>query len=208
MFCSNAIQPHTSVYSGVCCVNTIIPPAQQNSTHDFTAAFPAIATLNRPRCQTDTSGYYTTCATLEGIHAPEAPPAHTRYQRHTGRCTAQHSRPIIIRYIRAQTIPAAAGQLLPSADRWQVLTRCQQYRPGAPAEGSARRGFDASHARRLVVWHRVNYHGGRSGTLHRRGSPAAGGRPGRAARNHWRLPPHIFSGFRPIANRGRQMTTV
>lgn len=26
----------------------------------------------------------------------------------------------------------------------------------------------------------------------------------RAARNHWRLPPHLFSGFRPIANRGQQ----
>lgn len=26
----------------------------------------------------------------------------------------------------------------------------------------------------------------------------------RAARNHWRLPPYLFSGFRPIANRGQQ----
>ena len=26
----------------------------------------------------------------------------------------------------------------------------------------------------------------------------------RAARNHWRLSPHLFSGFRPIANRGQQ----
>nr|DAW19806.1 MAG TPA: hypothetical protein [Caudoviricetes sp.] len=25
-----------------------------------------------------------------------------------------------------------------------------------------------------------------------------------AARNHWRLSPHLFSGFRPIANRGQQ----
>ena len=36
----------------------------------------------------------------------------------------------------------------------------------------------------------------------RRGSPAAGVR--RAARNHWRLSPQIFSGFCPIANRGQQ----
>lgn len=28
--------------------------------------------------------------------------------------------------------------------------------------------------------------------------------PGTAARNHWRLPPYLFSGFRPIANRGQQ----
>ena len=26
----------------------------------------------------------------------------------------------------------------------------------------------------------------------------------RAARNHWRLAPHLFSGFRPIANKGEQ----
>ena len=38
-----------------------------------------------------------------------------------GRCTGQHRPPIIIRYIRGQTMPAAAGQLLPCADRWQVL---------------------------------------------------------------------------------------
>ncbi len=36
----------------------------------------------------------------------------------------------------------------------------------------------------------------------RRGSPAAGAR--RAARNYWRLSPQLFSGFRPIANRGQQ----
>lgn len=38
--------------------------------------------LNRPRYQTDTSGYNTTCATLERITAPGRPPAHTRYHRH------------------------------------------------------------------------------------------------------------------------------
>ena len=39
----------------------------------------------------------------------------------------------------------------------------------------ARRGLDASHARRLEVWHRVSGQGWRSGTLHPAGSPAAGG---------------------------------
>ena len=86
----------------------------------------------------------------------------TRYHRHTGRCTAQHSRPIIIRYVRgcniSQTTQSRRGQLLPSADRWQVLTRCQQYRPGAPAEGSASQPVQ-----------------GQPGTSTRRGNPAAGG---------------------------------
>ena len=95
----------------------------------------------RPRYQTDTIGYNTACATLERITAPGRHPTHTRYQRHAGRCTVQHSRPIIIRHIRwcsiPQTMQARRGQLLPCVDRWQVLTRCQPYRPGAPAEGSA-----------------------------------------------------------------------
>lgn len=45
-----------------------------------------------------------------------------QYQRHAGRYTGQHIRPIIIMYIRgAQTMPARRGQLLPSVDCWQVL---------------------------------------------------------------------------------------
>ena len=60
----------------------------------------------------------------------------------------------------SQTMPAAAGLLLPCADRWQVLTRCQQYRHGAPSEGSAVRA-------------------GRSGTLHPAGQSSSRGRGGR-----------------------------
>lgn len=81
--------------------------------------------LNRPRYQTDKSGYNTTCATLEGIHAPRRPPQIPDTTATPGRCTGQHRPPIIIMYIRgcsiSQTMPAAAGQLLPCADRWQVL---------------------------------------------------------------------------------------
>ena len=97
-----------------------------------------------------------------------------------GRCTGQHRRPIIIRYIRGCSIPqtmlARRGLLPLCAGRWQVLTRCQQYRPGAPAEGSASPpvqgqpgyGLDTSHARRLAIWHRASSQGapGQPGTLH------------------------------------------
>lgn len=78
--------------------------------------------------------------------------------------------PIIIRYIGGQrcnipqTMPARRGQLLPSADRWQVL-----------------------HPECLLRGQRLHLY---------RVSPAA--------RNHWRLLPHLFSGFRPIANKGEQ----
>lgn len=77
--------------------------------------------FNRPRYQTDTSGYNTTCATLERLPAPGYAQPILDTTAASGRCTAQHRPPIIIRYIRGQTMPAWRGQLLPSADRWQVL---------------------------------------------------------------------------------------
>ena len=166
--------------------------------------------LNRPRYQTNTSGYNTTCDTLEGIHAPGRPQPIPDTTATPGRCTGQHSPPIIIRYIRWQTMPARRGQLLPCMDRWQVLTHCQQYRPGAPAEGSASTPAQGQPGGVLMLstpggWRSGTGSAVRPGTLvpfTRRGSPAAGSR--RAARNHWRLPPYLFSGFRPIANRGQQ----
>ena len=87
-------------------------------------------------------------------------------------------------------MPARRGLLLLSADRWQVLTRYQQYRPDAPAEGSTSPpaqgqsggGLDTSHARRLAIWHRSAVRAHRLAPSTRRSSPAAGAR--RAARNH------------------------
>lgn len=77
--------------------------------------------FNRQRYQTDASGYNTTCATLEGIPAPGRAPPIPDTTATPGRCTGQRRPPIIIRYIRGQTMPARRGLLLPSADRWQVL---------------------------------------------------------------------------------------
>nr|DAM27973.1 MAG TPA: hypothetical protein [Caudoviricetes sp.] len=39
LFCPDAIQPHTSVYSGLSAVHAAIPPSPQNSTQGFTGAF-------------------------------------------------------------------------------------------------------------------------------------------------------------------------
>lgn len=80
-------------------------------------------------------------------------------------------------------MPARRGQLLPSADRWQVLTRCQQYKPDASAEGSASPpvqgqpggGFDTSHARRLAIWHRVSSQGAPAGNIHPAGQSSSRG---------------------------------
>ena len=112
--------------------------------------------FNRPRYQTDTIDHCTTCDTLEGIHAPGRAQPILDTTVAPGRCTGQHRPPIIIIYIRGQTMPAR----------------------------------------------RVSGQGGRSGTLHPAGQSS--GKARRAARNHWRLSPHLFSGCRPIANRGQQ----
>lgn len=167
--------------------------------------------FNRQRYQTDASGYNTTCATLEGIPAPGRAPPIPDTTATPGRCTGQRRPPIIIRYIRGQTMPAAAGQLLPCADHWQVLTRCQRYRPGAPAEGSASPPVNLARVSPAGV-SMLPTPGGlqsgtgsavKAGTLHPAGQSSSR-RARRAARNHWRLSPHLFSGFRQIANRGQQ----
>ena len=102
--------------------------------------------------------------------------AYHRYNRHAGRCTAQHSRPIIIMYIRVRrcygSTPDSAAYHRPCQPGGVIPAACD-LAPGQSKTPSTRRG-----------------------------SPAAGA--WRAARNHWRLAPYLFSGFRPIANRGQQ----
>lgn len=80
-------------------------------------------------------------------------------------------------YIRGQTVPAAAGQLLPCVDRWQVLTRCQQYRPGAPAEGSASPPVQGQPGEVSML---PAPGGWRSGTLHPAGQSSSRGAAGGA----------------------------
>lgn len=46
LFCPTAIQPHTNIYSGLCAVNAIIPPQQQNRLQDFTGVFPSICPIS------------------------------------------------------------------------------------------------------------------------------------------------------------------
>lgn len=108
--------PHTSVYIAFCAVNAVIPATQQNSAQGFAVAFLAICFVLPPLCGGCICLYCTTCAT-------------------PGRCTGQHSRPIIIMYIRAlrllwiharrcsisQTMQARRGLIPLCADRWQVL---------------------------------------------------------------------------------------
>ena len=151
------------------------------------ALFLQFVPLSRPRYQTDTSGYNTTCATLERITAPGRP-APIPDTNATPDAVQVSTACYYKRYIRArpllwiharqcsisQTMPDRRGQLLLPVDHWQVLTRCQQHRPGAPAEGSASPpvqgqpggGLDASHVRRLAIWHRSAVRTHPAGTLY------------------------------------------
>lgn len=111
--------------------------------------------LNRPRYKADKSGYNVTCDTLEGIHAPGRPHPIPDTTATPGRCTDQHSPPIIIRYIRrcsiSQTMPARRVSILPTPGGCSL----------APGQRSGR-----------AVWHpppggavQRQGHGGRRGTI-------------------------------------------
>lgn len=143
-FCPDAIQPHTSVYSGFCAVNAIIPPTPQNSTQGFTVDFPAITPIQPPQIPDRQKRLLYHLRHAGASASTRTPCTDTRYHRHAGTLYRPAQPPIIIMYIRGQTMPARQGQLLPCVDRWQVLTRCQQYRPGAPADGPAQRDSPAA----------------------------------------------------------------
>ena len=200
LFCHAAIQHHTSVYGAFCSVNATIPHTTQNSAQSFTGAFPAIRRILLLLCD-GASGYTAMIRHVGAYHSAEAPPAHTRYRRHarTLHRSAQPPyynkvykgagvRPLLWIHARqcsiSQTMPTRRGQ------------RLHLYRvsPAAismlPTPGGLRSDTgSAVRKHRLAPYTRL-------------GSPAEEAR--RAARNNWRLSPQLFSGFRPIANRGQQ----
>lgn len=115
--------------------------------------------------------------------------------------------PIIIMYIRGQgcapvmdpcqTVQHTADHASPAGSAPTVCGSLASAAPGAPADGSASPSVQGQPG------------GLQSGTGQRSGRtgwhPQPGGAVQRcAARNHWRLSPHLFSGFRPIANKGEQ----
>lgn len=159
LFCPTAIQHHTSVYNAFLhrpC--RVIQPTPQNSAQGFTCAFPEIFPIP--------------AHTVQQLHKP------TMHRlRHAGRFTGQRSRPIIIMYIRVQHI---ADNASPAGSAPVVCGSLASATPGAPAEGSASPpvqgqpggGLDASHARRLAIWHPPpggavwqQVRGGRRGTI-------------------------------------------
>lgn len=169
LFCPAAIHPNTSVYSAFFPSMQLYRPRCKIVHRALQWLFLRFAPFYRRKYQTSTSGYNTACATLERLTEPQ----HLQHIQDTsaapGRCTAQHSRPIIIRYIRC----AACYGSMPDC-----ATDRRPCQPGG--------GLYASHARRLAIWHRVSNQG------------AAGGAEPLAACAV------SVSGFRPIANKGKQ----
>lgn len=153
-YTAHATKQRTGLYSGFSCDCTHSTAHDTRPTKaDIIPSAPRWRAYTRP----DALNIYQTPPPRRTLHRPAQPP-------------------IIIRYIRRQTMPAAAGQRLPCADHWQALTHCQQYRPGAPAEGSA--------------------------SPPAQGQP--GGAVQRRAAEPPAAQPLSFSGCRPIANRGQQ----
>ena len=123
MFCPAAYQPSTSIYSGLSAVHAIIRQKRQNRLQGFTAAFPLICPIPAHTTQ-----------------QPHKPP--TRQLRHAGGHTVKRSTSTDTRYQRhARTLyspaqPPYYNKVYKDAAATQAR-RGQQYRPGAPADGSA-----------------------------------------------------------------------
>ena len=177
-FCLVAIQPHISVYSSFCTINASYTTKTPKL---FTGLYRCIS-VDLPH-----SSAHNTAAT-QAAYTPTVPRwrAYPQAQHlHRYRITPTHRTlckpaqpPIIIMYIGVlRCVP--------------VIDLCQAIQHSADrASQAASRYFSRPAAGVLawvslaLAWHYVfSWHGGR---------------------NLWRLPPHLFSGFRPIANRGQQ----
>ena len=101
LFCPATIQPHTSVYSGFYIIHELYRPRNKTAHGALQKLFRLFAAFFRC-CVAVYPAILHHLRHDGAYHSAVAPPANTRYQRHAGRYTGQHSRPIIIRYIRVQ----------------------------------------------------------------------------------------------------------
>lgn len=179
LFCSVAIQTHTIVYSTFCAVNASYTTHATKQRTGLCMGF----SCDLP---------HSTAANNRPTQAAIIPPAQrwSVSQRRNASSAYQNHRHARTLYSSAQT------------PYYNKVYKGAAVRTYCCRSMLARRGLDASHAQRLAIWHRSAVRAHRLAPSTRRVSPAAGAR--RATRNRWRLSPHLFSGFRPIANRGQQ----
>lgn len=177
LFCPAEIQPHTSVYSEFCAVHATIPPTQQNSARGFTEAFPAICRI-----------FSLLCA---GVSSYTAPPA-TRWSISQRRSTSsEYQIPAPRRTLYRTAQPPYYNKVYKGA----AVCLCYRSMP----DGATHRRPCQPGGVSMLPTPGISMAPGWPGI-----SMALCFLPGTAARNHWRLPPYLFSGFRPIANKGEQ----
>lgn len=181
----------------------IIPLKRQNRLQGFAAAFPLILPISAHTIQKPTSRLYSPAplwmAHRQALHPHRSqipPPRRTLHRA--------GQPPIIIRYIRVQgcvpvmdpcqTVQHITDHASPARSAPTVCGSLASSAPGALAEGCSVSTCTGS-ARRLAIWHRsaVRAHPPPGGAVQQRAGGTAGG-----------LPPLLFSGFRPIANKGQQ----
>lgn len=118
-YTANAVKQRTELYSGVSC------DCARSAAHDTRPTQSAII-LPVP-C-------WSACLRLDTLNQYQiSPPRRTLYR--PAQTPYYNKAYKMVQQIASHASPA--GQLLPCVDCWQVMTRCQQYRPGAPAEMSA-----------------------------------------------------------------------
>lgn len=92
-------------------------PRHKTAHRALQALFLRFVPFYSRRYQTGKSEYNAACVTLERITTPQHLQHIPECNRHTGRCTGQHSRPIIIRYIRVRpcygSVPDSAADCRP-----------------------------------------------------------------------------------------------
>ena len=147
LFCPAAIQPHTSVYSVFCAVNAFYTAhaAKQrtglyngfscdyarsstaNTRPTHAAIIPPVPRWSVSQHRSTSNAYQIPDATPDAVQARTAAYYNKVYKGAAVRLcygsmpdSAADCRPC----------KPGGGQLLPSANRRQVLTHCQQYRPG------------------------------------------------------------------------------
>ncbi len=102
LFCPAAIQPHKSVYSVFCTVyasyTTHATKQRTRLYRRFSCDLSHSAAANTRQAKAD----ITPPAPRWSISQRRSASTDTRYHRHAGRRAGQHSRPIIIMYIRVQ----------------------------------------------------------------------------------------------------------
>lgn len=140
-------------------------PRHKTAHRPLQGLFLRLHPLSRPRYQTGISGYNTTCATLEGIHAPGRAQPIPDTTATPGRCTGQHRPPIIIRYIIGCRGAPCYGSM-PDGAAYRRL--CQ---PGGVSMLSTPGGLHSGTGSAVQ--------GDQPGTLHPAGQSSGKGRGGR-----------------------------